>query len=115
VYLPQIGFSGTEVGALFTVSGLTAAFLAIPLAMWSDRVGRKTGLLCGVVTSGLGTLVYAFTTDYSLLLVAAFLTGLGGGLTMATSTALIADKTSESKRRDRVHDQEKPHHHAHLH
>jgi MFS family permease len=99
VYLPQIGFSGTQVGALFTVNGLTAAFLVIPLAMWSDRVGRRTGLLSGIVASGLGTLVFAVTTDYSLLLAASFLTGLGGGLTMATSTALIADKTSESKRR----------------
>ncbi len=98
VYLPQIGFSDLQVGSLYTVDGATSALLAIPLSLWSDRHGRRKGLLIGLALSGLSFLAYVFSTNYSHLLFASFILGLGTGLTSPNSSALLAERTTEFKR-----------------
>ena len=98
VYLPQIGFTDVQVGSLYSASGITSALLGIPLSIWSDRHGRRKGLIIGIALAGLSFFTYAFTTNYSYLLAASFVSGLGFGLFFPTSSALLAERTSGSKR-----------------
>jgi MFS family permease len=98
VYLPQIGFSEIQVGSLYTISGITSALLGIPLSIWSDRHGRRKGLLIGITLAGLSFFTYVFTTNYSYLVMASFVLGIGSGLSTPSSSALLAERTIESKR-----------------
>jgi MFS family permease len=98
VYLPQIGFTDVQVGSLYSANGITSAVLGIPLSIWSDRHGRRKGLMIGIALAGFSFFTYAFTTSYSYLLVASIVSGLGFGLFFPTSSALLAERTTETKR-----------------
>lgn len=98
IYLPQIGFTDLQVGLLYSVNGITSALLGIPLSIWSDRHGRRKGLLIGIALAGLSFFTYAFTTNYSHLLIASFVSGIGFGLFFPCSSALLAERTTVSKR-----------------
>jgi MFS family permease len=98
VYLPQVGFTDLQVGSLYSVNGVTSAILGIPLSIWSDRHGRRKGLLIGIALAGASFFPYAFTTNYSHLVIASFVSGVGFGLLFPCSSALLAERTTASNR-----------------
>jgi len=98
VFFPQVGFTDIQVGSLYSVNGITSALLGIPLSILSDRHGHKKGMLAGLVLASSSFFVYAITINYVHLLLAGFLSGLGFGLFFPSSNALLAERTSESKR-----------------
>jgi len=98
VYLPQLGLDQFQVSTLYSVSGLTSAFVGIPLAMWSERHGRKKGLSIGIALAGSSMFVYSFSTYYPYLLASSFVQGLGYGLYFPNSSALLAERTTTQKR-----------------
>jgi MFS family permease len=98
VFFPQVGFTDVQVGSLYSVNGATSALLGIPLSMLSDRYGRKKGMLIGIALVGGSFFIYASTISYFHLLFASFISGLGFGLFFPSSTALLAERTTEAKR-----------------
>ncbi len=99
-YLPEIGFSGEQVGAILGATGISVVVVAIPLGILSDRIGRKKVLLAGLLLIIPMTLVYGLTTDFTALLVAAAVGGIGEGAFMASWNALIADMTTTKNREE---------------
>jgi MFS family permease len=76
-----------------------ATFLAsFPLGIAADRYGRKKMLLIGNVVSGVILVVFAFSTDPFVLLVAATLEGISEAAFSASSGAWLAEKTDDNKR-----------------
>jgi MFS family permease len=100
-WLPSIGFTPFQVGLLITVQGAFAVVCAIPLGIVSDVYGRKLILIVGNVAGSFGLLVYALTTNFTLLLAASAVLGLTEGATVAVWNALLADLT-ESGNRNKV-------------
>ena len=68
------------VGQLITVSGITWALGAPLTSPFSDRIGRKRMVVIGLVLSGVSTLGYSISWDFSSLIVFSILAGLGGGI-----------------------------------
>lgn len=81
--------SSTEIGMLFSISGVIVFAMIIPAGILMDRVGRKW---CTVPSTGLPALVFILiplTRDFGQLAVLVGVTGLAQGLSLgslATST-----------------------------
>jgi len=99
-YLPQIGVSSDSVGLLLAVNGVVFILAAIPLGMMADRIGRKRILLVGVMGMPPALLIYAFTSDLALLMLASVIAGTAEGAFMTTWNALIADMAAGEGRRE---------------
>jgi MFS family permease len=99
-YLPEIGMSSEQVGAILAVTGISVVIVAVPLGIMSDRIGRKRVLLAGLLMIIPTTLVYGLTTNFTALLIAAGLGGVGEGAFMASWNALIADMTTTENREE---------------
>jgi MFS family permease len=98
VFLPLVGMSVTELGAILTTFGLTTVVLSIPFAIISDRYGRKLLMAAGSLISVFVIVVPGFTTDFLLLEFAAIVGGMGEAMYLSTWNAYLADTTSEDSR-----------------
>ncbi|GAG36711.1 unnamed protein product, partial [marine sediment metagenome] len=89
--------TATEVGILFTIHGLGAMVLGIPMGMLADRKGKKNLMLLGLLVSGAAMAGIAFTESYTWLIVFVLISSLG--LTMFSPAALGLISTSVPLRR----------------
>lgn len=97
-YLPETGMSSGDVGLLIGVNGLVFVVSAIPIGLLADRKGRKNIFLLGLLGIPPSIMVYAFTDDLSLLLIAAAVAGVCEGAFASSWNALIADMTTVANR-----------------
>jgi MFS family permease len=99
-YLPEIGMSSGQVGTLLGVNGLVFVITAVPMGMLSDRRGRKVILQIGFLATFPMLLVYAYTTEFAYLLLAAVIAGIAEGAFMTSWNTLIADMTNTENRNE---------------
>ncbi len=97
-------FYATELGASASVVGvLIGAFSIAQLAsapLWgrfSDRYGRRPGLLVGLLVSAVAYVVFAYASTLWLLLLSRVVQGLGGG-TIGVVQAYVADASDPKDR-----------------
>ena len=97
-YARTLGLSQMEVGVL--VGAYAAAVLAgtVPLGKLSDRIGRRTPFLWGLVGLGATTVLFAFSSSYGLLLLARVLQGLAAAATWTSGLALLAERFPSERR-----------------
>lgn len=104
IYLNEIGFSAEIIGAVSSVSAIANTIGLVPFALAADKYGRKPFVFWGFLSATLANMLFAFTRDLNLLLLASAIGGVGlaGGLSAAVWTpawtALLADKASPQKR-----------------
>jgi DHA1 family solute carrier family 18 vesicular amine transporter 1/2 len=90
-YARDLGLNQMEVGILFGSYAVALLVATIPVAMLTDRYGRRWPMLGGLVGLGVTTLVFAFSHNYTLLVVARCLQGVAGSATWLPGMALLAD------------------------
>ncbi len=90
------GSTPLMIGLAIGCYGLTQALLQIPFGYWSDRLGRKPMLLCGLALFFLGSLVAALAESMAALIVGRCLQG--SGAIASVLTAFIGDVTREQYR-----------------
>jgi len=90
------GSTTVLVGVALGVYGLTQGLFQIPLGMLSDRLGRKTIIVAGMMVFLLGSLVAASADTIQGLIVGRALQGTGA--VASTIMALLADLTTEQNR-----------------
>jgi MFS family permease len=104
IYLNEIGFSGEVIGAVSSVSAIANTISLVPFALAADRYGRKRFVFWGFISATLAHVLFAFTRDLNLLLLASAIGGVGlaGGFSAAVWTpawtALLAEKASPEER-----------------
>ncbi|MBY0088294.1 MFS transporter [Brevibacillus brevis] len=83
--------SSTMMGVLFS-SYAVAMLIATPIfGPISDRIGRRTMLLVGLLGLAASTLLFAFSETMALLITARFVQGIAAAATWPTALALLAD------------------------
>ncbi len=90
LYAHGLGASRFEVGALFSVSTLAGALIAIPSGVLVDRLGARTVLWTSVVVSALTQLATSGTSSIAPLFIWQIIGGLAGG---AQNTVLFSAVT----------------------
>ena len=99
-YARDLALNPMQVGILFGSYAVALLLATFPVAILTDRYGRKAPMLWGLVGLAITTLVFAFSTQYWLLVLARFLQGASGAATWLPGMALLADHfPSESRGR----------------
>jgi len=97
-YLSIIGLEGASIGTLMLVSMLSSALLMIPFGILADRSGKNLFILASTILSAFSMGLYFFVTDFATFAIAELIRGVGWAMSWGTSTALLAEKTSEQQR-----------------
>lgn len=79
IYVARIGFDAVHLGYLIAVSALSNGLLAALVGFSSDRFGRRNLLMVMALMQGAGCLAFALSTNFGVLMAAAFVGGLSGG------------------------------------
>lgn len=79
LYLRDLHWSGTAIGAVMSAAGLVGAALIVLVGVMSDRLGRKPFLLAYEILTALAALLMTLTTNALILTVIIVLTGFGRG------------------------------------
>ena len=104
IYLSEIGFSAEAIGVITSASSIANTLALIPFAIAADRYGRKIFVVSGFSVSALAYILFGFTRNFSLLLLASAIGGVmyAGGFSAAiwtpAWTALLTEKTGTEGR-----------------
>ena len=90
------GFSPLTLGFALGAYGLTQALLQIPLGVLSDRIGRTSVIIGGLLLFIIGSIVAALAENMLGLILGRALQGTGA--IASTLMALVTDLTSEQNR-----------------
>ncbi|MGN7468553.1 MFS transporter [Brevibacillus sp. SAFN-007a] len=83
--------SATMMGVLFSSYAVAMLFATPIFGPVSDRLGRRTVLLIGLIGLAASTLLFAFAETMALLITARFVQGIAAAATWPTALALLAD------------------------
>ena len=87
----DIGFHSSSAILLYFVYNLTASVLAVPCGKLSDRIGRKSLLVCGYLTFSLVYFGFAFCSSKPLMFLIFALYGVFTAMTAGVERAFIAE------------------------
>lgn len=87
----DIGFDNSSTILLYFIYNLTASVLALPCGKLSDRVGRKSLLVCGYLTFSLVYFGFAFCNIKPLMILIFVVYGVFTAMTAGVERAFIAE------------------------
>ena len=90
-YARDLGLNPMEVGILFGSYAVALLLATFPVAILTDRHGRKATMLWGLGGLAVTTLVFAVSKQYWMLVLARSLQGVAGAATWLPGMALLAD------------------------
>jgi len=85
IYITELGYDAVHLGVLFSVSGVTAAALAISVGVLADRFGRKPFIILIALMMAAGSAILSLAHNFAVMVAAAalgtigFPGGVGGG------------------------------------
>jgi len=94
VFLPLEGISVTNLGILLTTLGLTTVAFSIPIAVLSDRHGRKEIMLVGAILGAVVIAIPGVSSNFPILEISAIVGGLAQAMYVGTWSAYLADTTT---------------------
>ena len=98
IYLSQMGYSTYWIGIILSVPTLLGALFMIPMGHLSDIYGRKRFILLARFFSFLGALIYFFTYNLILIILAGIFQGIAFANASSSYNALMAEKTNFENR-----------------
>lgn len=103
IYLKSAGYDALSSGIIITATLVSSSFFTLFASVYADRIGRRKILMLFSGLMVIAGLIFAFTTDYYLLLVAALIglinaTGVNFGPFISIEQAIIPQTSSDKKR-----------------
>ncbi len=91
IYLAKRGFAPGETGVVISAGLAGAAFAALLVTLWGDRLGRKPVLVVLALLGAGGGVAIALASQYTIILAAAFV-GMVNGMGRDRGASLILDQ-----------------------
>ena len=91
IYFYLNGLNVTQIGVVVGVYGFTWGILQIMSGPLSDKIGRKTPIVVGMWTAGMGVAATLWVNGYYNWIITSAITGLGMALLYPTIMAAIGD------------------------
>ena len=88
----------TEVGQLFAVFAIASVFGSMVGGAMTDKFGRKSVIIFGLVVSALSALGFGFAEDLNVIYIVGMVIGLFANVGGPAQQAIIADLLTEEKR-----------------
>jgi len=100
LYLYIIGYDLMAIGLLSMIATIVGAMRSVSVGILADKHGRRIFILLGGLLSTLRLLIYAFFTDYTMLIAAQIIgaMGEGAGAGQPSVSGMIADKSVKESR-----------------
>ncbi len=92
------GLNSLEVGALFSISGVTVVLFQFPTSRWLERVPDQTGYILGVVVMAVGITSLALAPTFYWLLLAVVIMTLGENMFFPIASTMVTEISPESER-----------------
>ena len=92
------GLNSLEVGALFSISGITVVLFQFPTSSWLEKVPDQTGYVLGVVVMAAGITSLALAPTFDWLLVAVIIMTLGENMFFPIASTMVTEISPESER-----------------
>jgi len=93
LYSQSLGIAETGAGIIIASVYIGSTLLRVPGGKLSDNIGRRSVILMGLAISFTAMILISFLNSFSGLIAVAILYGVGMGLAMPASYALVADLT----------------------
>ncbi|MGH9909021.1 MAG: MFS transporter [Nitrososphaerales archaeon] len=103
IYLTQAGYNELYTGIIITATLVSGSFFTLFASIYGDRIGRRKTLILFAGLMSISGAIFALTTDYYLLLLAALIgfinpTGVNFGAFVSVEQAIIPQTSSDKKR-----------------
>jgi MFS family permease len=103
IYLKSAGYDALSSGIIITATLVSSSFFTFFASLYADRVGRRKILMLFSGLMVIAGLIFALTTDYYLLLLAALIglinaTGVNFGPFISIEQAMLPQTSSDKKR-----------------
>ncbi len=103
IYLKSAGYDALSTGIIITATLVSSSFFTFLASLYADRIGRRKILILFSGLMVIAGLIFALTTDYYLLLVAALIglinaTGVNFGPFISIEQAILPQTSSDKKR-----------------
>ena len=92
------GLNSLEVGALFSISGVTVVLFQFPTSSWLEKVPDQTGYILGVVVMAAGITSLALAPTFDWLLLAVVIMTLGENMFFPIASTMVTEISPESER-----------------
>jgi MFS family permease len=97
LYAASLGGTVTQVAMAVAVQPYVTAITQIPLAILSDRLGRRTVLIAGLIAFILSYFGYLFTSNLGVLIAVRAVTGLAAAAFYPAASAMVVDIAPKEK------------------
>jgi len=94
----QLGFSTTQVGTLFGISGVCVLVMIIPAGFITDKIGRKVATVPSTALPAIAFVAYPFSDSMLQLSVLSALIGMSNGLSLGSVATSTYDVIPERSR-----------------
>ena len=91
LFFLENGISYSQIGLLYAVREFTVIFSEIPTGIIADTYGRKKSLIVSFVAYIISFLVFYYSKNFSVLIIAIVLNGIGDALRSGTHKGMIFD------------------------
>lgn len=103
IYLTHAGYNELYTGIIITATLVSGSFFTLFASIYGDRIGRRKTLMIFAGLMSISGAIFALTTDYYLLLLAALIgfinpTGVNFGAFVSVEQAIIPQTSSDKKR-----------------
>jgi MFS family permease len=93
-----LGLTASAISLLFTFRGVTNMVIRIPAGRLSDRIGRRKPFIIAYAIVISAYAILAYTKNFSLLVITMALFGVGWGMRIAPSMALVSESVGDEDR-----------------
>jgi MFS family permease len=87
----QLGLDVAQIGLIMSVSAIVDVSMFVPAGFLMDRFGRKVASVPSFAVMAVGVALIPFATDFTTLMLAGIVIGLGNGLGSGAMMTLGAD------------------------
>ena len=98
IYLKNLGFNEAFVGQILSINTLGVALGAIPVAIFADRLNKKTTVILGLILMIVSNLIVLNIQIPLIMQIFAFIFGVGNATIMVLQAPIIFENTPESHR-----------------
>lgn len=102
IFALDLGADIFQVNLINTVRSTTSIFLLVPFGILSDRYGRRPMIIYPRAIMIVGTVIRAFATDPTHLIIASLVGGFAGGSYFPVLLSMIGDLTKPDERQEAI-------------